>query len=161
MLIRALRSLDPSVTLVVVGDGNWRSHYATYARRIGVQDRVVFAGLIPEEEMPLYYRGADLAVLPTLTDAEGFGMVLAEANACGRPVIGTNVGGIPSVIQDHYNGLLVQPGDLHGLVEAIRAVLSDEELADRMGHNGYQRVKSEFTWTQAIARTREVYEALI
>jgi glycosyltransferase involved in cell wall biosynthesis len=65
------------------------------------------------------------------------------------------------VIQDHYNGLLVQPGDLHGLVEAIRAVLSDEELADRMGHNGYQRVKSEFTWTQAIARTREVYEALI
>lgn len=111
--------------------------------------------------MPLYYRGADLAVLPTLTDAEGFGMVLAEANACGRPVIGTNVGGIPSVIQDHYNGLLVQPGDLHGLVEAIRAVLSNEELADRMGHNGYQRVKSEFTWTQAIARTREVYDALI
>jgi glycosyltransferase involved in cell wall biosynthesis len=161
ILIRALRSLDPSVTLVVVGDGNWRSHYASYARRIGVQDRVVFAGLIPEEEMPLYYRGADLAVLPTLTDAEGFGMVLAEANACGRPVIGTNVGGIPSVIQDHYNGLLVQPGDLHGLVEAIRAVLSNEELADRMGHNGYQRVKNEFTWTQAIARTREVYDALI
>jgi glycosyltransferase involved in cell wall biosynthesis len=46
-------------------------------------------------------------------------------------------------------------------VEAIRAVLSNEELADRMGHNGYQRVKSEFTWTQAIARTREVYDALI
>lgn len=161
ILIRALRSLDPNVTLVVVGDGNWRSHYATYARRIGVQGRVVFAGLIPEEELPLYYRGADLTVLPTLTDAEGFGMVLAEANACGRPVIGTNVGGIPSVIQDNYNGFLVQPGDLHGLVETIRAVLSDEELADRMGHNGYQMVKSQFTWAQAIARTMEVYDGLI
>jgi glycosyltransferase involved in cell wall biosynthesis len=161
ILIRALRSLDPNVTLVVVGDGNWRSHYATYARRIGVQGRVVFAGLIPEEELPLYYRGADLTVLPTLTDAEGFGMVLAEANACGRPVIGTNVGGIPSVIQDRYNGFLVQPGDLHGLVEAIRAVLSDEELAGRMGHNGYQMVKSQFTWAQAIARTMEVYDGLI
>jgi glycosyltransferase involved in cell wall biosynthesis len=65
------------------------------------------------------------------------------------------------VIQDRYNGFVVQPGDLHGLVEAIRAVLSDEELADRMGHNGYQRVKSEFTWTQAIARTMEVYDGLI
>jgi rhamnosyl/mannosyltransferase len=161
MLIRALSSLDPSVTLVVVGDGNWRSRYATYARRTGVQDRVVFAGLIPEEEMPLYYRGADLAVLPTLTDAEGFGMVLVEANACGRPVIGTNVGGIPSVIQDRYNGFLVQPGDLNGLVEAIQTVLSDEELADSMGHNGYLRVKSEFTWTQAIARTMEAYDGLI
>jgi glycosyltransferase involved in cell wall biosynthesis len=161
ILIRALQHLDPSVTLVVVGDGNWRPRYANHARRIGVQDRVVFAGLVPEEEMPLYYRAADLAVLPTLTDAEGFGMVLAEANACGRPVIGTTVGGIPSAIQDGYNGFLVRPGDLDGLVEAIRAVLADEELADQMGRNGYMKVKSEFTWTQAIARTIEVYDGLI
>jgi len=161
ILMRALQSLDPSTALVVVGDGNWRSHYATLARRMGLQDRVVFAGLAPEAEMPLYYRGADLTVLPTLTHAEGFGMVLAEANACGRPVIGTNVGGIPSVIQDHHNGLLVQPGDLHGLVEAIRAVLEDKALADRMGRNGYERVKNEWTWPQAVMRTIEVYDGLI
>ena len=120
ILIRALRHLDPSTTLVVIGSGNWLSHYAADAKHAGVADRVVFAGIIPEEEMPLYYRGADLTVLPTYTDAEGFGMVLAEANACGRPVIGTNVGGIPSVIKDHHNGLLIEPGDLRGLEQAIR-----------------------------------------
>lgn len=161
ILIRALRDLDERTTLVVVGGGNWLSHYAADAQHAGVADRVVFAGIIPEEEMPLYYRGADLTVLPTYTDAEGFGMVLAEANACGRPVIGTNVGGIPSVIRDQYNGLLVEPGDLRGLVQAIRVVLSDGELAETLGQNGYKRMSSEFTWDLAIARTMRVYDGLI
>ena len=161
ILIRALRDLDERTTLVVVGGGNWLSHYAADAQHAGVADRVVFAGIIPEEEMPLYYRGADLTVLPTYTDAEGFGMVLAEANACGRPVIGTNVGGIPSVIRDQHNGLLVEPGDLRGLVQAIRVVLSDGELAETLGQNGYKRMSSEFTWDLAIARTMRVYDGLI
>jgi glycosyltransferase involved in cell wall biosynthesis len=161
ILIRALRDLDERTTLVVVGGGNWLSHYAADAQHAGVADRVVFAGIIPEEEMPLYYRGADLTVLPTYTDAEGFGMVLAEANACGRPVIGTNVGGIPSVIRDQYNGLLVEPGDLRGLVQAIKVVLNDGELAETLGQNGYKRMSSEFTWDLAIARTMKVYDGLI
>jgi rhamnosyl/mannosyltransferase len=161
ILIRALRDLDHRTTLVVVGGGNWLSHYVAEARRVGVADRVVFAGIIREEEIPLYYRGADLTVLPTLTHAEGFGMVLAEANACGRPVIGTNVGGIPSIIRDRYNGLLVEPGDLGGLVRAIRSILSDAERAETLGHNGHKMVSSKFTWHQAVARTVRVFDGLI
>jgi glycosyltransferase involved in cell wall biosynthesis len=161
ILIRALRHLDPSTTLVVVGGGNWFSHYKAEAETAGVTDRVVFAGIISEEALPLYYRGADLTVLPTYTEAEGFGMVLAEANACGRPVIGTKVGGIPSVIQDQYNGLLVEPGDLRGLVQAIRVVLNDDKLAETLGHNGFEKIRSEFTWGHAVSRTMKVYDGLI
>ena len=161
ILIRALSHLDADAALVVVGGGNWLSHYAADAKQSGVADRVVFAGVVPEEEMPLYYRGADLTVLPTLTEAEGFGMVLAEANACGRPVVGTNVGGIPTVIRDHHNGLLTDPGDVRGLEQAIGAILRDSELADTLGQNGYERVKSEFTWPQAVTRTINVYDGLI
>lgn len=161
ILIRALRHLDPSTTLVVVGGGNWFSHYKADAENAGVADRVVFAGIISEEELPLYYRGADLTVLPTYTDAEGFGMVLAEANACGRPVIGTNVGGIPSLIQDQHNGLLVEPGDLRGLVQAISIVLSDGKLAKTLGQNGFEKIRSGFTWDHAVSRTMKVYDGLI
>ncbi|MGZ8897532.1 MAG: glycosyltransferase family 4 protein [Halobacteriota archaeon] len=161
ILIRALRHLDPSTTLVVVGGGNWFSHYKADAENAGVADRVVFAGIISEEELPLYYRGADLTVLPTYTDAEGFGMVLAEANACGRPVIGTNVGGIPSLIQDQHNGLLVEPGDLRGLVQAISIVLSDGKLAKTLGQNGFEKIRSGFTWDLAVSRTMKVYDGLI
>ncbi|MGZ5561694.1 MAG: glycosyltransferase family 4 protein [Halobacteriota archaeon] len=161
ILIRALRYLDPSTTLVVVGGGNWFSHYKADAENAGVADRVVFAGIISEEELPLYYRGADLTVLPTYTDAEGFGMVLAEANACGRPVIGTNVGGIPSLIQDQHNGLLVEPGDLRGLVQAISVVLNDGKLAKTLGQNGFEKIRSGFTWDHAVSRTMKVYDGLI
>jgi len=161
MLIRALRHFDPSTTLVVVGGGNWLSHYAADAEHAGVADRVIFAGIVPEEEMPLYYRGADLTVLPTYTDAEGFGMVLAEANACSRPVIGTNVGGIPSVIEDYQNGLLVEPGDVRGLEQAIAVILRDSELAETLGRNGFERIKNHFTWAQAVTRTIDVYDGLI
>jgi Glycosyltransferase len=161
ILIRALRHLDPSTTLVVVGGGNWFSHYKADAENAGVADRVVFAGIISDEELPLYYRGADLTVLPTYTDAEGFGMVLAEANACGRPVIGTNVGGIPSLIQDQHNGLLVEPGDLRGLVQAISIVLSDGKLAKTLGQNGFEKIRSGFTWDHAVSRTMKVYDGLI
>ncbi|MGZ8879717.1 MAG: glycosyltransferase family 4 protein [Halobacteriota archaeon] len=161
ILIRALRHLDPSTTLVVVGGGNWFSHYKADAENAGVADRVVFAGIISEEDLPLYYRGADLTVLPTYTDAEGFGMVLAEANACGRPVIGTNVGGIPSLIQDQHNGLLVEPGDLRGLVQAISIVLSDGKLAKTLGQNGFEKIRSGFTWDLAVSRTMKVYDGLI
>jgi glycosyltransferase involved in cell wall biosynthesis len=161
ILLRALRHLDPSTTLVVVGGGNWLAHYAVEAERANVVDRVVFAGIIPEDEMPLYFRGADLTVLPTYTDAEGFGMVLAEANACGRPVIGTNVGGIPSVIRDRYNGLIVEPGEERELEQAITMVLNDKALAATLGKNGYERIKNDFTWDQAVARTIRVYDGLI
>jgi rhamnosyl/mannosyltransferase len=161
ILIRALQHLDPSTSLVVVGGGNWFSHYKADAENAGVADRVVFAGIISEEELPLYYRGADLTVLPTYTDAEGFGMVLAEANACGRPVIGTNVGGIPSLIHDQHNGLLVEPGDLRGLVQAISIVLSDGKLAKTLGQNGFEKIRSGFTWDLAVSRTMKVYDGLI
>ena len=162
VLIQALQRIDdPAMTLVIVGDGNARSDYATYARQKGVDDRIIFAGLIPQEEMPLYYRGADMTVLPTYTNAEGFGMVLAEANACGRPVIGTKVGGVPSVITDGYNGLLIEPGDLQGLVQAIQALTQNKELAARLGRNGSEKVNKEFTWTKSIARTIDVYDGLI
>ncbi|MGZ4912506.1 MAG: glycosyltransferase family 4 protein [Halobacteriota archaeon] len=162
LLIQALQSIDdPAMTLVIVGDGNARSDYVTYARQKGVEDRIIFAGLIPQEEMPLYYRGADMTVLPTYTNAEGFGMVLAEANACGRPVIGTKVGGVPSVITDGYNGLLIEPGDLQGLVQAIQALTQNKELAARLGRNGSEKVNKEFTWTKSIARTIDVYDGLI
>ncbi|MGZ4943815.1 MAG: glycosyltransferase family 4 protein [Halobacteriota archaeon] len=161
LLMQALRYINDATTLVVVGDGNARSDYETYARQESVDDRVVFAGLVPEAKMPLYYRGADMTVLPTYTNAEGFGMVLAEANACGRPVIGTTVGGVPSVITDGYNGLLIEPRDLKALVQAIRALSHDKELAARLGRNGCERVNREFTWAKSVSRTIDVYDGLI
>ncbi len=160
-LISAMATLDIDATLVVVGDGDWRKHYQHYARHKGVSDKVLFVGVVPYHELPLYYRGASVTVLPTYTQAEGFGMALIEANACGTPVIGTNVGGIPYVIQDGRNGLLVEPKNVEALSTAITRVLNDTQLAERLGNNGCRRVRDEFTWERSVRRTIEVYQGVI
>jgi glycosyltransferase involved in cell wall biosynthesis len=160
-LISAMANLDVDATLVVVGDGDWRKHYQSYARHKGVSDKVLFVGIVPYHELPLYYRGASVTVLPTYTQAEGFGMALIEANACGTPVIGTNVGGIPYVIEDERNGLLVEPKNVEALSTAITRVLKDTQLAERLGNNGCRRVRDEFTWERSVRRTIEVYQGVI
>jgi glycosyltransferase involved in cell wall biosynthesis len=79
-------------------------------------------------------------------------MTLIEAMACGRPVIGSAVGGIPKVIDDGVSGLLVPPGNVQELADACVRVLDDDALADRLGEFGRDRVVREFTWTPTLDR---------
>jgi glycosyltransferase involved in cell wall biosynthesis len=84
------------------------------------------------EEIPRYMAAADVFVLPSIS--EGLGIVVLEAMACGLPVIGTKVGGIPDMITDNYNGLLVEPKDAQGLAKAIVQVLSDQKMRQRLSY---------------------------
>jgi glycosyltransferase involved in cell wall biosynthesis len=88
-------------------------------------------------------RSAVCLVLPSFS--EGLGRVVLEAMACGRPVIGTRVGGIPEMIEDEITGLLVSPGDPNGLAESLLRLLEDPKLAEAMGRRGRAKVESLFT----------------
>lgn len=140
--------LVPGARLRVVGDGDLAERY----RAEGVD----VAGRVPEEALPDEYRAASVVALPSLTPAESFGMVLAEANACGRPVVGSTVGGIPSFVRNGENGLLVPPGDAAALADALRRILDDPALARRMGEAGRARVGKEHRWEDVATRTRDV-----
>ena len=150
-LIRAMRAVRESVDakLIVAGRGNYIDHYRRLAADEGVADGVIFSGFIPEDEVPLYFNSADLLVLPSCDRAEGFGMVLIEAQACGTPVIGTDIGGIPFAIEDGVTGLVVPPGDVPGLAGAIVRVLDDPDLYRQMAQNGPGRVRGLFTWERS------------
>jgi len=93
--------------LVLAGGGNMIPEYKKLAKSLGIDNKTIFTGFIDEKSLIDLYRGSYMLVLPTLTAAEGFGMVLIEANACGKPVIGSKVGGIKYVIRDGETGLLV------------------------------------------------------
>ena len=101
------------------------------------------------------YQKTNVLVLPSLL--ESFGMVLLEAMACGKPVIGTNVGGIPFVIDDNETGLLVPPKDPEAIAKAIIKIFKDPELVKRMGENGYKKVKENFLWENQVKKTKEVF----
>jgi glycosyltransferase involved in cell wall biosynthesis len=143
--------------LLVVGGGNMLTHYQQFALNLGLGDRVVFTGKVDDETLPKCYAASDFAVLPSRDLSEGFGLVLLEAMASGKTVIGSEVGGIPEVIQDWKNGILVKPKDPEALANAIHALYMDEELRSRMGKAG-REFALERDWNIVTAKVLSLYK---
>jgi len=143
-----LRALVPEVRLEVVGDGDDVETLQKQAAERGVADLVDWRGRVEHDRLPAHYRRAGVTVLPSLTEAESFGMALAEAIACGCPVVGSAVGGIPFVVRDGEDGLLVPPGDPDALADALAAVLGGDH---RPG-------PSRWDWRRQVETTVRVIE---
>ena len=149
-----VRESVPDARLRLVGDGDRADEFRDLARPLGGAVQVL--GRVPEDRLVRLYQQATVTVLPSLSDAESFGMVLAEANACGRPVVASDVGGIPDFVRDGDNGYLARPGDPHDLAARITTLLRDPDTADAMGRRGRERVVREHDWANLGARTEEV-----
>ena len=129
VLLDALADLG-DVSLTVAGDGPERDTLERRARDLGLDGRVSFVGSIPRERVLRLFRAADASVLPSAW--ENFPHTVVEALAVGCPVIATAVGGVPEVVRDGENGLLVPPGDAKALGEAIARFFADDELRARL-----------------------------
>jgi glycosyltransferase involved in cell wall biosynthesis len=151
-----VRRRVPDAQLTIVGDGDRFREFTQLAYEDGRGVRL--AGRLSEDRLIDEYRRAGVVVLPSTTDAESFGMVLAEANACGRPVVGSRIGGIPDFVRDTDNGLLATPGDADDLSEKILSVLRDPEWASEMGRRGRERVVSEHDWDDLALRTEKILQ---
>jgi phosphatidylinositol alpha-1,6-mannosyltransferase len=169
MVIRALprlRQTVPDVIYLIVGDGPYRTHLETLAVALGVQDHVIFIGKVPGEYLPDIYALSDVFVMPSreqlnVCDVEGFGIVFLEANACGKPVVGGRSGGIPDAIIDGVTGLLVNPHDPEDIANALARLLTDGDLAVRIGRQGRLRVASDFNWARLGRRVRGILDSIL
>jgi glycosyltransferase involved in cell wall biosynthesis len=130
--------------LVVVGDGPLREQVPQAL------------GFVPNAELGPYYRRAAVVAVPSLR--EGYGVVCAEAMAHGKPVVASAVGGLLDLVAHGETGLLVPPGDTDGLREALRWLLGDAELRQRMGEAGRERARERLGWERATAETLRAYE---
>ena len=129
------------------------------AAELGVSDRVIFTGKQPRERLRDYYCASDVVV--TTPWYEPFGLTPLEAMACGRPVVGSHVGGIAFTVVDGKSGYLVPPRDPEALAHRLRMLLADPVSAGRMGRIARRRVEREFTWEQVAQRTAALYESLL
>lgn len=157
LLLAALARLDAAVVLVgrdLEADGAYERVLRAEAERLGVADRVVFAG--QRHDVPGLLAGCDVFCLPS--SAEGLPLVVLEAMAQARPVVATAVGGTPELVVDGQTGLLVPPGDVEALVRALDALLHDPERARVLGEAGRERVRAEFSADAAAARILGLYE---
>jgi glycosyltransferase involved in cell wall biosynthesis len=155
---RAIGGGAPTVPpLVIVGARGW-FYQEIFARvaALGLTDRVSFPGFVPAEELPWWYRGAELFVYPSLF--EGFGLPVLEAMACGTPTITSLASSLPEVAGD--GAILVDPEDVEQLAEAMRRVLTSPDLAGQLRARGLLQA-SRFPWEQTAAATREVYRSVL
>jgi glycosyltransferase involved in cell wall biosynthesis len=118
------------VTLLIAGDGDQRVPLGHRAAELGLGTRVRFLGPLPRERIVELFRAADASILSS--SWENFPHTVVEALAAGTPVIATSVGGVAEVVRDGENGLLVAPGDVEGLAEAVRRFFSDAVLRERL-----------------------------
>ncbi len=127
----------------IVGGGPEQGYLERKVEGLGLSERVFLLDGVPQEELCFLYAEADVVVLPSTE--EGFGLVLVEAQFCKRPVIGTDSGGIPDIIQDKITGLLVKPKDSLALAEAIEKILVDRGYAEELAEKGYSSALSRFS----------------
>jgi glycosyltransferase involved in cell wall biosynthesis len=149
-LVRALARVAHvrPATLTVVGEGEWESEIRQAVERSGMSSRVHFTGFVPKRELTRLYGECDLFVLPAVVDrkgdTEGLGVVLLEALSFGRPVIASDVGGIPDIVRPGETGWLVKPGDPGALAATILEAARDPSEARRRAARGLKWVEERF-----------------
>lgn len=149
------------IRFFVAGGGypDERKRIEQQCARDGTSADIVLAGSVSNEQMPLLYAAADLVVLPSLVEAVSIAGL--EGMASGKPLVGTTVGGLPTLIDQGKTGLLVPPRDPHALAEAVVALAHDPSNRHRMGKAGRKKVEQEFDWTSIAHRVLEVYRSLV
>lgn len=158
ILIEALRLVN--ARLLLIGDGPLRPALAAQIADAGLNDRVSLIGMVPDTAP--FFAAADVFALPSVARSEAFGIVQLEAMAAGTPVVNTALDtGVPWVSRDGESGLTVPPGDAPALAAAIRRLLDDAALRERMGAAGQARARTEFALSLMVTRIQSIYDAVL
>jgi len=147
----------PDTILLVIGDGALRDELKAFARESNLLNNIYFLGT--RQDIPQLLAIMDIFVLCSIS--EGLPMTLLEAMAAGKPIIATNVGGIPEIIEHGINGVLIPPDNPDILADAIKKLIDDTEKAKQMGSMAREKFENNFTLSTMVKNYEEVYESFI
>jgi glycosyltransferase involved in cell wall biosynthesis len=156
-LARLSKSGEPWKSYTIVGEGPEEHNLKRLSLELGIADRVYFKGRLPHKDALQHIASSDIFCLPSWHEA--FGVVYLEAMACGKPVIGCRGQGAEDIIRHGVDGLLVQPKSVEALAEVLGLLLSDSDLARRLGDAGKSHV-NEFSWERNTALYLDIYRKL-
>jgi len=155
-----LTGLRESVMCLVVGTGPAEEQLRTLTDSLGLAERVRFLGSVSQEHMRYYYNASDVFLMPTLC-WESFALTLAEAMACGVPVVSHRLGGTPTVVRDGRTGFLIEPGSSKALCDRLTRLIGDPQLRQRMGNAAREDVVSRLSDTVMAEKTASILTEIV
>lgn len=162
VLLRALAEVKqeiPDIQLSVAGKGDQTEQLQQLTQTLGLENNVRFTGFIDNQWIYHFLSEHHIMVMPSRH--ESFGVAALEASACGRPVIASNVGGIPEIVLNNLTGLVVPPDDVPALASAIIKLAGDASLQQAMGDAGQRLVLANYTWEKSLDLMAALYERVI
>jgi glycosyltransferase involved in cell wall biosynthesis len=166
-LLRALALMenDLDVRLTLVGDGQERANLESLARELGIESRVQMLNRVSDAELARLYATCDAFVHSSIVDrtgdTESVGMVLLEAMSYARPIVATNVGGIPDVIKHNETGILVEEKNPRAFADAILSLARDPGLMQRLGAAARASVQAQVNWDKSVDELVQIYEGKV
>lgn len=165
-LLRAFKMLcdrNPrlALSLLLIGEGSQRKQLEALAVSLGVRQKVTFMGRVPYRDIARCHKMIDVFVFPSTSDSESFGVAAVEASACGNPVVASNIGGLPEVVEHGVTGFIVPPREPVTTADAIEKLILDSGLRARMGSAARRRVENLFNWNHNVSQMIGIYKSVL
>ncbi|MDX4036281.1 glycosyltransferase [Aliarcobacter skirrowii] len=163
-LIRAFKIISDkyenlTLKLLIVGGGNLENCLKDLTKELEIENKTIFTGQVKYRDVVKYHNMLSISVF--LSNSESFGVSVIESSACGKPVIVSNVGGLPEVVEDGVSGFVVPPRDPQKTAEAIEKLVLYKSLREQIGRNGRERVKRLYNWDENVEQMIRIYKELI
>lgn len=150
-----------AVKLLIVGKGTLERQLKEIAQDLDLEMDIIFTGFIDHNKVEKYHNMLDISVSYSIDDSESFGVAVLEASACGKPVVVSNVGGLPEVVEDGITGFVVEPKNITVLAEVLNKLILNPELRIEMGKKGRERVIKKYNWSDSVKQMISIYNSLI
>ncbi len=160
VLLESLALLDTPFECVILGDGNHKSYCEQLSRKLGLENRVIFKGFVPQEELKAYYRECSVVALSSVWP-EPIATIGLEVMRYALPVVAFDAGGIKDWLLDGHNGFLVPWMDRRQYAARLKQVLTDKPLARRLGENGLKLVSEQYDFDQYIGDLETMFARVI
>ena len=143
---------------IIIGDGPQKKYIINLIKKLNIEKYVILTGNVSNNKMPLFYSIANVVVIPSLIEATSIAGL--ESMACGKPIVGSNVGGLPEIIEDKKTGFLVKPKSSKDIAQSVIKLLTKKKLQEKMGEASVEKIFREFDWNVIAQKTLVVYNRI-
>lgn len=164
-LVRAFKILkdkypDLPLKLLLVGRGSQTDYVKSLIKNFNLESDSQITGFVPYNEIPKYHNMLDIYVSVSTEDSESFGVAILEASACEKPVIVSNVGGLPEVVKNEKTGFIIEKENPSALAEVLSRLVTDKKMSSELGRKGREMVLREYDWEKSLNKMISVYDEL-